>query len=191
VAGKEIKSTLEIAMEKVAKMPKLTPEEVLERREKEFWPRGRAIANRYLEGALQHTDLQIEICKFKDEERGVVAKALKSSLCEAIDLDEMDRSRRALEALQVLGEGTELENEAGELEELHTEYLRQRERALDEFEELEEERLRQLGISGSAVRPNPEAAQDLQQKLQEDQRVFSSRIEDLRRELLQVVSRCS
>jgi len=188
VAGKEIKSTLEIAMEKVAKMPRLTPEEVRERRERELGPRARAIANRYLEGGLVDADLQIEICKFQDEEREIVAKALKSSLCEAIDLEETDRSRKALEALQVLHGQGGLEGKADLLEEIYTEYLRRRERALSEFEKSEESRLRQLGISGPAVRPNPEVSRELQQQLQETRRSFSSRIEELRRELLQAVA---
>jgi hypothetical protein len=100
VAKKEIKSTLELAMEKVAKMPKLSPEEVRERREREFGPRGRGIARRYLDGALRLTDLEIEICRFQDEDREVVTRTLKSTLCDAIDLEEMDGSRRVREATE-------------------------------------------------------------------------------------------
>jgi hypothetical protein len=188
VAGREIKSTLEIAMEKLAKIPKLTPEEALERREREFALRGRAIANRYLEDALRDTEMEVEICEFQDEEREIVTKALKSSLCDAISPEEMDRSRKALEALLLLEKEAGLEGKAGELEEIHTEYLRQRERVLAEFTELEQERLGQLGISGSAVRPNPEVSPESQQKLQEAQQAFSSRIEDFKRELLQAVA---
>jgi hypothetical protein len=188
VAKKEIKSTLEIAMEKVAKMPKLSPEEVLERREREFGPRGRGIARRYLDGALRLTDLEIEIGRFQDEERGVVTRALKSTLCDAIDLEEMDMSRNALEALKVLAKGTGLEDRARELEGIHAEYLRQREQALAEFEEGQKDRLRELGISGSAVRSNPEVSRDLQQRLGEIQQSFSSRIEDLKTGILQAAA---
>jgi hypothetical protein len=187
VAKKEIKSTLEIAMEKVAKMPKLSPEEVLERREREFGPRGRGIARRYLDGALRLTDLEIEICRFQDEEREVVMRTLKSTLCDAINLEEMDGSRQALEALQVLAKGTGLEDKARELEGIHAEYLRQREQTLAEFEKLQRDRLRQLGISGSAVSPNPEVSRDLQQRLQATHQTFSSRIENFKTGLLQAV----
>ncbi len=184
MADKEIKSTLEMAMEKVARLPQLSPEEVHEQREREFGPRGRAIANRYFEGTLQHADLEGEVCRFKDDERDIVRKALKSNLCDAINLEDVDQSRRALEALQELDRGSGLEGKAGELEQLYTDHLRQREGALASFEESGGERLRQLGISGSAVRLNPDFSGELQQELQEIQGVFSSKLERLRRELL-------
>ena len=50
--SKPIKSTLELAMEKAAKLPKLTPEEIRERQEREYGPLGRAIAERFLRGEL-------------------------------------------------------------------------------------------------------------------------------------------
>lgn len=184
MAKKEIKSTLEIAMEKVAKMPKLSPEETLERREREFGPRGRGIATRYLDGALRLADLEIEICRFQDEEREVVKRALESTLCDAIDLEEMDGSRKALEALQALAKGPGLEHSAQELESIHSGYLRQKEEALAEFEKRQTGELRELGISGSAVRPNPEVSPDLQQRLREIRQSFSSRIEKFKTGLL-------
>ncbi len=49
MSGK-IKSTLELAMEKAAKLPRLTEEEIRQRREEEYAPRGRAIAALALEG---------------------------------------------------------------------------------------------------------------------------------------------
>jgi hypothetical protein len=191
VADKEIKSTLEIAMEKIAKLPKLTPEEIREQREKELGPRGKAIANRYLEGTLKETDLETEISLFQEEERDIVRRSLNASLCNAIDLENREQSCRSLSALQVLQQDAGLEEKTRELEKIFTDYLRQQEEGLTELERQERESLRALGISGSAVRPNPEASPESQEKLQVLQQRFRARIEDLRRELLRSVTTSS
>jgi hypothetical protein len=184
VAGKEIKSTLEIAMEKVAKLPQLTPEQLQEQRERALEPRGRAIANRYFEGTLQPAELESELGGFDDDDRGIVRKALKSNLCDAIGFEQVDRSQRAIKALRELERGTALEAKAGELEELYAEQLASTERALASFEESGRDRLRQLGISGSAVRPNPDFSEELKQEIHQLFQAFAARLEELRRELL-------
>jgi hypothetical protein len=181
--GKEIKSTLEIVMEKVAKLPKLTPEEVQEQRQREFGPRGRAIANRYLEGTLQHAELEAELSRFREDERRIVRRSLQSSLCDAIHLEQVDQSHAALKGLQVLEEGTGLEGRAGELGETYAWHLRKRDQLLAEFEESGQQGLAQLGISGPAIRPNPDVSEDLRHRLQEAQQALSSSIEELRRAL--------
>jgi len=184
VADEEIKSTLEIAMEKVAKLPQLTPEEVREQRERAIGPRGRAIANRYFEGTLQHTELEAELGDLDEDDREIVRKVLKSNLCDAISLGQVEQSHRAIGALKELEKGTALEGKAGELEELYAEQLGSLERTLVSFEESGRESLGRLGISGSAVRPNPDFSEELQQKLRELQQAFAARLQELRRELL-------
>jgi hypothetical protein len=88
----------------------------------------------------------------------------------------------------VLQPGANLEEKTGELEKIFTDYLSQQEECLAELERQERESLSALGISGSAVRPNPEESPESQEKLQATQQRFRSRIEDLRRELLRSVT---
>jgi hypothetical protein len=188
MSAREIKSTLEIAMEKMAKLPRLTPEEIREQKAKEFEPRGRAIAERCLEDVLQPADLEIELAKFQDEERELVWSGLQSTLCEAVALEDMGRSRRALEGLQALRPDAGLEERTRALEAIHAEYLDQRVRTLAEIEKRESEGLRALGISGSAIRPNPEASPEAHQRLEEARQTFGARVEDLRAEISRTVA---
>ncbi len=52
----KIKTAREIAMEKIAKISKLTPEEVMEQKEREYKTRGGALAEMYLENTLVEPD---------------------------------------------------------------------------------------------------------------------------------------
>ena len=65
--SKKIKSTLELAMEKAAKLPALTAEEIRQRLEREYAPRGRAIAERFMAGDLADTRLDFELEEFRGE----------------------------------------------------------------------------------------------------------------------------
>ncbi len=96
-----IKSAREIAMEKVANMAALTPEQVKQQKEREYKPRGEAIARKYLQGAVRGTDLPIELGKYHAEEQQIVKRALVSTLCESIDVEDMGKSKKALEGIQI------------------------------------------------------------------------------------------
>jgi hypothetical protein len=184
VADEEIKSTLEIAMEKAAKLRQQTPEEIREQRKRALEPRGRAIALRYFEGSLEPKDLKAELAGLDDDDRDIVRKVLKSYLCDGIRLGQTEQSQRAIRALRELEHGTALEGRARELETLYVEHVRESEQLLASFEESGRERLRQLGISGSAIRSNPVLDEELRQRLSELEQAFAGRLEQLRQELL-------
>ena len=79
MSGK-VKSTIELAMEKAAKLPRLTKEELRQQKEKEFGPRGRAIAARFLAGDLADEDLDSELSRYPDEQSNAVRGASLASL---------------------------------------------------------------------------------------------------------------
>jgi len=68
----KIKSALEIAMEKVAKMADLTPKEIREQKDREYRPRGEVTASKYLSHVIKNTDLAVELSKYQGEEGEVV-----------------------------------------------------------------------------------------------------------------------
>jgi len=147
-----MKSALEIAMEKVSGMPRLTEEEVQLQKEREFLPRGVAIANRYLQGDLGEKDLQLEICRFQGREAEIVQKACLLTLCQAIKLEDNATSLRAVEGIQAARSNAGLVEIRQEIEAIFNEFNQQLDQKRDQFEMTEKEKLRQLGISGSAVK---------------------------------------
>ncbi len=87
MSGK-IKSTIELAMEKAAKLPRLTEEELRQQQEKEYGPRGRAIGGRFLAGDLAAEDLDAELSRYQGEQGEIVRGAFLASMCQAIDIGE-------------------------------------------------------------------------------------------------------
>jgi hypothetical protein len=79
MSGK-IKSTVELAMERAAKLPRLTEEEIRQRRREEYGPRGRAIAQRFLGGELAETDVGAELADHRVEEGEIVREAFLATL---------------------------------------------------------------------------------------------------------------
>jgi hypothetical protein len=183
--SKRIKSTLELAMEKVAKLPKLTEEEIRERREKEYGPLGRAIAKKFLTGDLVATRLEVELFKHEDERDEIVRKAFVACMCESIDLEDAETNAKVFEGIQVLVQDDRLGETAHRLDDTLRDYERQKQRELETMEEAENARVRDLGISGSAIRLNLQENEGWRQRLSELQRAFLPKVDEIRR----VVSR--
>ena len=136
---KKIKSALEIAMEKVAKMADLTPQEIMEQKEREYGPRGEVIASRYLSHVLKNTDLVVELSKYQGEEEQIVRKAFLFFLCQAIQLDDAYKSRRAIEGMQALEMDFDFERAKCEFEEIWNAFNREREKTYQKLEESQKE----------------------------------------------------
>ena len=100
--SKKIKSTLELALERAAKLPALTAEEIRQRLEREYAPRGRAIAERFLGGDLAETRLQTELGEFRGEEGEIVRGVFLASMRQSIDLETPERTARAFEGVKLV-----------------------------------------------------------------------------------------
>ena len=187
MGDQKIKSALEIAMEKAAKISKLTPEELMEQKEREYKPRGKAIANKYLGGTLRGADIEIELDKYQGKEKEIVRKAFLSTLCQSIELEDAEKSRRAIAGMQTLESNAPLEEIKGEIEKISSEFQQQREQRYTVLEASNREKLRELWISGSAVKLNLEDKEDWQQELKKLQLVYDSRINKLKEKLLHYI----
>ena len=73
-----IKSALEIAMEKISRLPELTPEEIAGQKEREYMPIGEALCQRYLNGAITDKDLSFELEKCHGDKEHIVRRTLVS-----------------------------------------------------------------------------------------------------------------
>ncbi len=182
-----IKSALEIAMEKIARMPHLTPDELIKQKEREYRPIGEAIAKRYLESAIRGTELTGELGKYQGDEGRIVKRAFISSLCQATDFGDAARSRRAMEGVRILaGANSRFEEVRREFEEISGEFEQETRRRREVFETMEKVRLRRLGISGSAIKPDVREKEDWQQEWGRIQHEYDSRLDKLRKSLMQI-----
>ena len=181
--AKEIKSSIELAMEKMAKLPKLTPEEIRERQEKEYGPQGHAIARRFLTGDLAENRLDGELFKHEDERGEIVRKAFSASLCQAIDLEDAEATARVLQAIKVLLHDDYPEETASRLDGILRDYARQKQQKLAAIEEAEGTSLRDLGVSGSAIRLNLRENEHWWQGWSELQQAFRPKVDEITQDL--------
>jgi hypothetical protein len=181
--SKPIKSTLELAMEKAAKLPKLTPEEIRERQEREYGPLGRAIAERFLRGELPDSRLRAELCKHEGEAGEIARKAFAERMGQSIDLEDAETATRVLEGSKLLVRDGCLEDAVRRLDETLRDYERKKQQERAKTEEAETTRLRALGISGSAIRLNLQASGEWRARMGELRREFELKLDQIRREL--------
>ena len=190
MSGK-VKSTIELAMEKVAKLPRLTEEELRQQKEKEFAPRGRAIAGRFLAGDLADEDLDSELSRYPEKQSEVVRGAFLASMCEAIDIGEAEATARAFEGIETLVRDDRLQETSSRLRGILQDFQEQRQRELARAEQAEAVILQELGVSGSGIRLNMEQSEGWREKRSELLARFRPKLDELKRELSDHLRRVS
>jgi len=184
--AKQIKSSIELAMEKMAKLPKLTKDEIRERQEKEYAPQGQKLARELLTGVLAETRLEVELFKHEGEPGKIVRKAFSTALCQAIDLEDAETITKVCNTIKLLVRDDYLEEAASHLDSLVgmlRDYERQKQQELASIEAAEGARVRDLGVSGSAIRLNPRENERWHQKWSELQQEFRPQVDEIKREL--------
>lgn len=181
--SKKIKSTLELAMEKAAKLPALTAEEIRQRLEREYAPRGRAIAERFMAGDLADTRLDFELEEFRGEEGEIVRGAFLASMSQSIDLEDPERTARVFEGVKLLVGDDRVVEASSRLRDLSRDYQEERQREFAAVDSAERGLLRDLGVSGSAIRFNMEQNRTWLHKRSGLMERFLPRVEEIRREL--------
>ncbi|MBN2339605.1 MAG: hypothetical protein JXP48_13845 [Acidobacteria bacterium] len=178
-----IKSALELAMERVSKLPGLSAEEIARQREKEFRPLGEAIGHRYLEGILAAQELAPEAGRHEGDAGRIVRRGLVDSLSGAIGPENRAAAERALAGLLALAGKDEDGEAAAEWARLLGEYEERRAALAEEQAAGARKRLAKLGISGSAVVPVMERDEEYRRALEGVRREFEPALERLRSRL--------
>ena len=187
----EMKSAFEKAMERAEKLGKLSPEEMRERKQAEYTPIGRALAERYL-GHGQKQVFKEEANRYSGDEKGIVIRAALLRLGEAIDLGNDELTENALAGMLVF----KAKEKMGEINEKIRSLLREFREAQQQKYEGEKERiergekelLHQLRISGSAVGEiNLKASEAWERISQQLCSRFNERLVDLKGELLSLL----
>lgn len=179
-----MKSAWEIAMEKAEKLGKASPEELRRQQEEKYALIGQNIADNFL-GGLNGRYLEIELDKYPADDREVLIRKIISSLAEAIELGDFDKSQTCLSGIHYLRKEQDTQALEEQISELFEEYGQARENLRQEFEKRSCESLRQLGISGSAIAAiNPLADAEGEERLEDLARPYEDRLTRLRPELL-------
>ena len=182
MSGK-IKSTIELAMEKAAKLPKLTKQEIRQQQEKAYGPRGRAIAGRFLAADLAEGDLEGELSRYGGEQGQIVREAFLEEMCQALDLEDAEATARAFEGIRALVGDDHVEEASRRVSGNLGDYQEQRRHEFVRVEAAEAEVLRELGVSGSAIRLNMEQCQGWRETRSQLLERFRPSLDGIRREL--------
>ena len=181
----EIKSAWELAMEKVEKLGKLSPEELRRQKEEKYGSIGQGLAEKYLTG-LALRDVKIELDKYKGEERELVRAALASKLIDAIELGDAERLSKVIEGISELNlksrEG--LASIRAEIEQLFAECREAEQKKRREVDAAARGVLHQLRISGSAIGSvNPEVVPEWKNELDKIALPYRERLDDIKARL--------
>lgn len=180
-----VKSALEIAMERISELPELTPEEIAEQKEKEWWPVGLAISNRYLQGQIREDELEADLNGHRGEPGEIVRRAFISNMCQSIQLEDVSKADRAFDGLAVIaGEGDSLEGAQRDFLQVRREFEREKEIVSNKFASLLRTELENGGISGSAVRPNVAGNETWKRNLSGMFRSYTPKLDKIRGRLM-------
>lgn len=187
-----IKSALELAMERISALPQLTPQEIAEQKEKENAPIGMAIAVKYLGGGLSEAELPAELTRYEGERQRLIRRTMLSCLCGEINFKNTPqnvlKALRGAEAVAPHGKGR-CEEASKVFTQILDEFEEVREKGLAEFAALARRRMKNLGIDGSAVRPNMNEDERWKQELSATQQAFEPKLEIIRKNLLEALLR--
>lgn len=181
----EIKSAWELAMEKVEKLGKLSPEELQRQKAEKCGSIGHGLAEKYLSG-LALRDVKIDLDKYKGEERELVRAALATKLTDAIELGDAERLSKVVEAMSALKLKSEegLAAVKGEIEGLFVESREAEQKKRREVDAAARGVLHQLRISGSAIGSvNPEVVPEWKSELDKIAQPYRERLDDIRARL--------
>ena len=175
----EIKSTLDLAMERTKKIS-ISQEEREEIKRKEILQKVTGLSNRYREGRLSLNEIQKEIERMDEKTERLVKEALLSQWIDALSLgDEDERLLKGVEALK----NRDVDEVRKKLHRLIIEYQREKEKVKQEAKTQSIKALRREGISGSAVEPNIEGSELWEDELERVNQVYHVKLKEIKEQL--------
>ena len=148
----EIKSTLELALERTRKMA-ISEKEKEEIRQKKLLEKANGLFHRYREGHAPLSELQKEIDRMDEKTSAVVRDILLSQWIDALSLK--DEDERLIKGIEWLKNGR-LEETLQRFRHLSSQYREETEKIRQETTTQLVEALKREGIAGSAIEPNVE-----------------------------------
>lgn len=175
----EIKSTLELALERTRKLA-MTQEEKEEIKRQELLKKATGLSRRYVEGHAPLHEILREIERMTDQEKSKVKQLLLSQWMEALSL-EYDYGR-LFDGIESLG-GMKVSDLREKFQLLVSEYEAERKKTEQDVEREVIEELKAEGISGTAVVPRFEDHPKWRERTQAMNALFCKRVEDIKEAL--------
>ncbi len=145
----EIKSTLELAMEKTKKFA-ISETEREEIKKKEVLEKATRLFHQYLEGYLPLNDILKQIERMEKKTAATVREFLLSQWIDALSLD--GEKERILKGVESLGQRN-IDEVKQEFRRLASQYQEEKEKVEEKVKSQRREVLKKEGIYGSAVEP--------------------------------------
>ena len=174
-------------MERISALPQLTRQEIAEQKEREYAPVGTAIAMKYLNGTLSDAELPVELSRYEGERQHIIRRALLTGLCREVRFGNTPReTRKALLGMTAVAPQKKhfCEEAARSFEQILDELEAAKEKMIGEFGAVAGQRMKELGISGSAVRPNLSENDRWNQELAAMQQAYEPKLEMIRGKLM-------
>ncbi len=175
----EIKSTLELALERTKKL-KLSEKDKEEIRKKEIEQKTLSLFHRYREDQLHLNEIQREMERMDERIREQVKEGLLSLWIDGLSLDE--GGEKLLKGIEFL-KCKDMEAIRETLYQLRTQYQEDEVRIRKEIEAEQLDILRREGIDGGAVEPNVEAIDLWRENLLRLTQKFQASLEDIKKQI--------
>ena len=175
----EIKSTLELALERTKKMT-ISEKEKEEIRQKKLLEKATGFFHRYREGHAPLSELRKEIERMDEKTSAAVKNSLLSQWIDALSL--RDEDERLVKGIEWLKNGR-LEEIPQRLRHLSSEYREEMEKIKQETGTQLRETLKGEGIAGSAVEPNVERNLLWKEAVEKLDHLYGEKLEEIRKQL--------
>jgi len=175
----EIKSTLELALERTKKMA-ISEEEKEEIRQKKLLEKAKSLFHRYREGHAPLSELQKEIERMDEKTSAAVKDFLLSQWIETLSLKEEDE--RLIKGIVWLKNGR-VEEVPEQFRHLLSQYREEMEKTRHGARTRLEEALKREGIAGSAVELNVEGDLLWKEAVEKLDHLYGGKLEEIRKQL--------
>jgi ElaB/YqjD/DUF883 family membrane-anchored ribosome-binding protein len=175
----EIKSTLELALERTKKIS-ISEAEREKIKQKETLQKVNGLFHRYRDGRLPLNEILREIERMDEKTRALSKEILLSQSVDALSLNEEDEKLlRGVEALK----GREMDEVRAKLHHLLSQYRKEREKMEQGMRARSEEVLRREGIYGSAVVPKLEGNELWKEESEKLDHSYRMKLEKIKEQL--------
>jgi hypothetical protein len=175
----EIKSTLELALERTKKMA-ISEEEKEEIRQKKLLEKANGLFYRYRDGHAPLSELQKEINRMDEKTSAGVRDILLFQWIGALSLK--DENERLIKGIEWLKDG-HLEETSQGLRHLSSQYREKIEKIRQETRTQLVEALNREGIAGGAIEPNVEGNPLWKEAVEKLDQLYGKKLDEIRRQL--------
>jgi hypothetical protein len=175
----EIKSTLELALERTKRMA-ISDKEKEEIRQKRLLETATRFFHRYREGNAPLSELQKEIEKMDKKTSAAVKEFLLSQWIDALSLK--DEDEQLIKGVEWLKNG-QLKEILERFRHLSSQYREEMDKIMQQVRSRMEEALKREGIAGSAVEPNVEGNPLWKEAVEKLDHLYGEKLNGIRKEL--------